>query len=100
MAAGAIRFADGIACSKSTAPVTYGRSDRAGAATQARAVISARHTPIGSHFRIVIRKHIVDNFDSCSPPGFAIRSRLQAAAHHKSLRPSGLRSKRERPGSR
>ena len=43
------------------------RSDRAGAATQARAVISARHTPIASHFRMVIRKHIVDPRVSVPP---------------------------------
>src|SRR5690242_48348 len=40
-AARGIRLADGIPFSKSTAPVMYGRSERAGAATQAKPPSSA-----------------------------------------------------------
>src|SRR4051794_30339828 len=72
IAAGAILFAAGIACSKSTAPGMYGRRESAGAAIQARAVSATRHTPVVSRIRIR-QEHF----------GRAIRSRLQAAAQEK-----------------
>src|SRR3954451_25339976 len=90
MAAGAMRFAAGMACSQATAPGLEGRSDSAGAATQATAVISSRQTPVNALLRMVNPEHMVNLFDSSLRPGFAIRSRLQAAAHHKSRRPSAF----------
>src|SRR5215203_1703702 len=58
IAVGAIRFAAGMVCSKSTAPGVYGRREIAGAATQARVVTSPKETPISSRLRTLTLEHI------------------------------------------
>src|SRR5262249_60368770 len=59
VAAVATRFATGIPCSKSTPPAMYGRSDSAGAATQARAAaIRPSTNAIDALLRMLLREHI------------------------------------------
>src|SRR3954469_5083545 len=67
-----------MACSKSTAPVMYGRSESAGAATQANAVISARQTPVNSPLRMLNGNTLASPSDrGCKRPPITSRYGLR-----------------------